>query len=85
MDSNNPVFVLLTEKASDTETLGPVGSALAVATLMVSGYIFGKMVEDPVRDVMAELRALREARKAEAARHLTEVDARRDSADSAAL
>lgn len=85
MDSNNPVFVLLTEKAADTETLGPVGSALAVGALMISGYIFGKMVEDPVRDAMAELRALREARKAEAARHLTEADARRDSADSAAL
>ena len=85
MDTNNPVFVLLTEKAADTETLGPVGSALAVATLMGAGYIFGKMVEDPVRDVMAELRALREARQAEAARHLTEADARRDSADSAAL
>ena len=52
---------------------------------MISGYIFGKMVEDPVRDAMVELRALREARKAEAARHLTEADARRDSADSAAL
>ena len=52
---------------------------------MGAGYIFGKMVEDPVRDAMAELRALREARQAEAARHLTEADARRDSADSAAL
>lgn len=85
MDSNNPIFVLLTEKATDTETLGPVGSALAVGALMSSGYIFGKMVEDPVRGALAELRALREARKAEAARHLTEADARRDSADSAAL
>lgn len=85
MNPKDPVFVLLTEKATDTETLGLVGSALAVGALMLSGYIFGKMVEDPVRDAMAELWALREARKAEAARHLTEADARRDSADSAAL
>jgi hypothetical protein len=85
MDTNNPVIVLLAEKATDTETLGPVGSALAVGALMLGGYLFGKAAEEPMRDALAELRALREARKAEAARHLTEADARRDSADSAAL